>query len=91
MKGRKRTKNIGEKKMKWITTDWKGIALGIAFMVLGILVIAYAGLALSGPGDISFGRLIGFLNFLAGTVQILYIGYKRRRARHSLGNTSLTV
>jgi len=65
--------------MKWVTTDWKGIVLGIGFTVLGILTIGYPELAASRPSNIGFERLMGSLLFLAGLAQILYIGYKKRR------------
>ena len=64
-----------------------GVILGIGFMVLGILQIAYPELdGASTPRGVSFAKLIGALLFIAGLVQVLYIVYKRRgdvRARYT--------
>jgi len=56
-----------------------GVILGIGFMALGILQIAYPKLdGAMTPRDSSFANLIGALLFTVGLVQVLYIGYKRR-------------
>ena len=56
-----------------------GVILGIGFMALGILQIAYPKLdGAMTSRDSSFANLIGALLFTVGLVQVLYIGYKRR-------------
>jgi len=56
--------------MKWITTDWKGIVLGIAAVLLGIVAI------LCCVGE-PFYVVWGSLWITAGLVQLMYIVYKK--------------